>query len=68
MTTLASDQIHLTKMFMACLNPPLKKKIIFGDVVPKTIEEWYAKATQYDSNFQLAQAMMALDNQTPKNT
>ena len=64
-TTSASDQIHLIKMFMACLNPPLKKKIIFGDVVPNTIQEWYTKATQYDSNFQLAQAM-ALDNQTPK--
>ena len=45
-TTLASDQIHLIKMFMTCLNPQLKKKIIFGDIVPKTIEEWYMKATQ----------------------
>ena len=51
---------------MACLNPLLKKNIIFGDIVPKTIEEWYTKATQYDSNFRLTQAMMALDNQTPK--
>ena len=65
-TMSASDQIHLIKMFMACLNPPLKKKIIFGDIVPKTIEEWYVKATQYNLNFRLAQAMMALDNQTPK--
>ena len=39
---------------------------MFGDIVPKTIEEWYAKATQYDSNFRLTQAMLALDNQTPK--
>ena len=30
------------------------------------IEEWYVKAIQYDSNYHLAQAMMALDNQTPK--
>ena len=65
----ASDQIHLIKMFMNCLNLQLKKKIIFGDSVPRTIEGWYEKATQYDSNFQLAQAMMALDNQpTQKNT
>ena len=34
-----SDQIHLIKMFMTCLNPQLKKKIIFGDIVPKTIKE-----------------------------
>ena len=66
-TTLALDQIHLIKMFMTCLNTQLKKKIIFRDIVLKTIEEWYAKATEYDSNFWLAQAMMALDNQK-KNT
>ena len=64
----ASDQIHLIKMFMNCLNPQLKKKIIFGDSVPRTIEGWYEKATQYDSNFQLAQAMMALDNQNTQKT
>ena len=53
-------------MFMICLNPQLKKKIIFGDIVPKKIEDWYAKAIKYDSNYCLAQAMMGLDNQTPK--
>ena len=46
-----SDQIHLIKMFMTCLNPILKKKNIFGDVVLKTIEDWYMKAIQYDSNY-----------------
>ena len=54
---------------MTCLNPQLKKKIIFGDIVPKTIEDWYTKAIQYDSNYRLAQALQALDNQnTPKKT
>ena len=62
-----SDQIHLIKMFMTCLNPQLKKKIIFRDIVPKTIEDWYTKAIQYDSNYWMAQALQALDNQvTPK--
>ena len=42
-TDLASDQIHLIKMFMTCLNPQLKKKIIFRDIVLKTIEEWYTQ-------------------------
>ena len=65
-TDLDSDQIHLIKMFMTCLTPQLKKKIIFGDIVPKTIEQWYVKAIQYDSNYCLTQAMMALDNQIPK--
>ena len=46
-----SDQIHLIKMFMTCLNPQLKKKIIFGDIVLKTIKQWYTKAIQYDSNY-----------------
>ena len=50
-TDSASDQIHLIKMFMTCLNQQLKKKIIFGDIVLKTIEEWYTKAIQYDSNY-----------------
>ena len=64
-TDSTSDQIHLIKMFMNCLNPQLKKKNLFGESVPKTIEDWYMKATQYDSNFRLAQAMMALNNQVP---
>ena len=37
-TNSPSDQIHLIKMFMTCLNPQLKKKIIFGDIVPWTIK------------------------------
>ena len=61
-----SDQIHLIKMFMICLNPQLKKKIIFGEKIPKTIEEWYNKAIQFDSNYRLAQALQSLDNSTPK--
>ena len=65
-TNTDSDQIHLIKMFMMCLNPQLKKKIIFGDIVPKTIEQWYEKAIQYDLNYRLAQALTALNNQTPR--
>ena len=42
---------NMIKMFMTCLTPQLKKKIIFGDIVLKMIEEWYAKAIQYDSNY-----------------
>ena len=47
----------------------MKKEIIFGDIVPKTIEDWYTKAIQYDLNYRMAQALQALDNQvTPKKT
>src|SRR6202161_1192898 len=65
-TTTDSDQIHLIKMFMNCLNPQLKKKIIFGDTVPRTIEDWYAKAIQHDSNYRLGQVLMALDSPNQK--
>ena len=50
-TDLPSDQIHLIKIFMTCLNPQLKKKAIFRDIILKTIEDWYTKAIQYDSNY-----------------
>ena len=46
-----SDQIHLIKMFMTYLNLQLKKKVIFGDIILKTIADWYTKAIQYDSNY-----------------
>ena len=49
-TNTDSNQIHLIKMFMTCLDPQLKKKIIFRDIVLKTIEQWYEKAIQYNLN------------------
>ena len=48
MTDSNSDQIHLIKMFMNYLNPQLKKRIIFGETIPKTIEEWYNKVIQFN--------------------
>ena len=57
-----SDNRHLIKLFVNCLNGQLKKRILFGEVVPKTISGWIEKAIQYDSNYRMGQALMNLDN------
>ena len=46
-----SDNQHLIKLFANCLNPQLKKRILFREVIPKTISGWIKKAIQYDSNY-----------------
>ena len=61
-----SDHKHLIKIFMNCLNPQLKKKILFGESVPKTIHSWYAKAIQYDSTYRMGQALMKMNENTKK--
>ena len=58
----ASDNQHLIKLFANCLNPQLKKRILFGEVIPKTISGWVKKAIQYNSNYQMGQALMNMDN------
>ena len=61
-----SDNWHLIKLFANCLNGQLKKRILFGEVVPKTISGWIEKAIQYDSNYRMGQALMNLDNRGKK--
>ena len=61
-----SDNRHLIKLFANCLNSQLKKRILFGEVVPKTISGWIEKAIQYDSNYRMGQALMNLDNRGNK--
>ena len=61
-----SDNQHLIKLFANCLNGQLKKRILFGEVVPKTISGWIEKAIQYDSNYRMGQALMNLDNRGKK--
>jgi hypothetical protein len=53
-----SDNIHLIGLFRNALNPALAKRILFGETVPTTIKGWYDKAVQFDSNFQMARAIM----------
>ena len=61
-----SDNWHLIKLFANCLNGQLKKRILFGEVIPKTISGWIEKAIQYDSNYRMGQVLMNLDNQGKK--
>ena len=60
-----SDHIHLIGLFRNALRPALSRRILFGEVVPKTIEEWVAKAIQYDTNYRMA---LALTGQTSRTT
>ena len=38
--------------FRLALKPSLAKHIIFGEKIPKTLEGWYEKAIQYNTNYQ----------------
>ena len=60
--TSTSDHLHLIGLFRKALNPPLARKILFGDVVPTTIQDWYSKA-----NFQMAQAILGENRGQQKN-
>jgi len=53
-----SDHVHLIRMFQRALNPRLANRILYADVVPTTITDWYKCAIQYDANFRMAQALI----------
>ena len=65
---LVLDNRHLIKLSTNCLNSQLKKRILFGEVIPKTISGWIEKAIQYDSNYCMGQALMNLDNRGNRTT
>ena len=56
--TSPSDHLHLIRLFCNALNPSLAKQIMNADKVLTMITKWFDKAIQYDSNFQMAQAIM----------
>ena len=58
-----SDNLHLIGLFRDALNPQLARRILFSEVIPKTIEGWIAKAIQFDTNYRMA---MAILKQTPE--
>ena len=39
-----SDNIHLIGLFRKALNYSLTHKIMFGEVIPRTIKDWFEKA------------------------
>ena len=50
MTRLMSDNIHLIGLFRKAPNYSLAHKIMFGKVIPWTIEDWFEKVIQFDTN------------------
>ena len=60
-----SDNLHLIGLFRNTLRPALSRRILFGETIPTTFEDWVKKAIQYDTNYRMA---MALTGQTNKVT
>ena len=50
-TRSTSDNIHLIRLFRKALNYSLAHKIMFGEVIPQTIDNWFEKAIQFDTNY-----------------
>ena len=51
MTKTMSDHIHLIGLFRKALNLSLAHKIMYGEVIPWTIKDWFKKAIQFDTNY-----------------
>ena len=56
-TRTTSDNIHLIGLFRKTLNLSLAHKIMYGKVIPWTIEDWFEKAIQFDTNYWEAMAI-----------
>ena len=56
-TRSTSDNTHLIGLFRKALNYSLAHKIMFGEVIPRTINDWFKKAIQFDTNYQEATAI-----------
>ena len=52
-----SDNIHLIGLFRKALNYSLAHKIMFSKVIPRTIEDWFEKAIQFNTNYREATAI-----------
>ena len=66
-TRSTSNNIHLIGLFQKTLNYSLTHKIIFGEVIPRTIEDWFEKVIQFDTNYQEAMAIFGQNRKvTPR--
>ena len=57
-----ADDAALIKFFSTGLKPTLVHRILGMDTVPKTIEDWYAKASHFDNQWLKAKAITAHTN------
>ena len=67
-TRSASDNIHLIGLFRKALNHSLTDKIMFGETIPRTIEDWFEKAIQFDMSYREAMAIFGPNKKTDKPT
>ena len=67
-TRLMSNNIHLIGLFRKALNYSLAHKIMFGKVIPWTIEDWFKKAIQFDTNYQEATAIFGQNKRSNDKT
>ena len=63
-TRSTSDNIHLISLFRKALNLPLAHKIMFGKTIPQTIDDWFEKAIQFDTNYREAMAIFGPNKKT----
>ena len=56
-TRSTSDNLHLIGLFQKALSYSLAHKIMFGEVIPRTIEDWFEKVIQFDTNYREATAI-----------
>ena len=67
-TRSASDNIHLIGLFRKALNHPLAHKIMFGETIPRIIEDWFEKVIQFNTNYREATAIFGPNKKTDKST
>ncbi|PPQ85727.1 hypothetical protein CVT25_003105 [Psilocybe cyanescens] len=53
-TETETDHAYLIGLFQKCIRPQLADKIMYSDNLARTIQGWYKKATQFDTNYRLA--------------
>ena len=67
-TRSTSDNIHLIELFQKALNYSLAHKIMFGEMIPRTIEDWFEKAIQFDTNYWEVTAIFGSNKKNERTT
>ena len=58
-TRSTSNNIHVIGLFQKTLNYSLTQKIMFSEVIPQTINDWFEKAIQFNTNYREAMAIFS---------
>ena len=63
-----SNNIHLIGLFRKALNYSLSHKIMFGGTIPRTIDDWFKKVIQFDTNYWEAMAIFGQNKRNDNKT